>query len=197
MRAYTIYFEVVVLYDPKVHHRRSIRLKGYDYSQGGYYYITICTNHHKTMFGTVINEVMINNDAGKMILFWWNELESKFSNIALHERIAMPNHFHGIIQIVDISAVGADRRVCPSVSSHQAEGAHAGAPLHSVMQWFKTMTTNAYITGVKHQRWASFDTRLWQRNYYEHIIRTEKSYAYIAEYIRTNPQHWLDDKYNE
>ncbi len=85
--------------------------------------------------------------------------------------------------------VGADLRVCPD------KGAHIGAPLHEIVQWFKIMTTNAYLRGIKNSGWAPFDGRLWQRNYYEHIIRNEPAYLKIAEYIQTNPLKWLDDTY--
>ena len=114
----------------------------------------------------------------------------------------MPNHFHCIIE-----NVGADLRVCPNdldVSKMDASetdksvseilGEHAGSPLHRVMGWFKTMTTNEYIRGVKTLGWKPFDGKLWQRNYYEHIIRNERSYETISNYIIENPAKWDQDK---
>jgi len=74
-------------------------------------------------------------------------------------------------------------------------GEHTGSPLHRVIQWFKTMTTNEYIRGVKNFGWEPFHRKLWQRNYYEHIIRDEKSYWEISEYILNNPVKWMEDKY--
>ena len=74
-------------------------------------------------------------------------------------------------------------------------GEHAGSPLRNVIQWFKTMTTNYYIRGVKQNNWTPFDKKLWQRNYYEHIIRDEQSYQIISEYIINNPKKWADDKF--
>ncbi len=115
----------------------------------------------------------------------------------------MPNHFHGILQIINTNTVGADLRVCPDNGDehengeHIEKGEHAGPPLHGMMQWFKTMSTNEYIRNVKNNNWTPFDKKLWQRNYYEHIIRNEKSYLQISEYIRTNPLRWQDDKYYE
>jgi REP element-mobilizing transposase RayT len=73
-------------------------------------------------------------------------------------------------------------------------GEHIGSPLHRVVQWFKTMTTNEYIRGVKTLEWQPFDKRLWQRNYYEHIIRNNRSYQYIANYIENNSENWQQDK---
>jgi putative transposase len=96
-------------YNPEIHHRRSIRLKGYDYSQQGAYFITICTHNRECLFGKIVNGAMVLNDAGKMVEKWWYELNTKFPNIEPDAHITMPNHFHGIIIIV-----GADLRVCPN-----------------------------------------------------------------------------------
>jgi putative transposase len=102
-------------YNPEIHHRRSIRLKGYDYSQAGLYFITICTQDKLHLFGEITNDEMILNDAGITIEKWWNKLKNKFPNIELDEFVVMPNHFHGIIQINNTNPipVGADLRVCP------------------------------------------------------------------------------------
>jgi len=193
--------------------RKSIRLKGYDYSQEGFYFITICVNYKLCLFGEIENGDMILNSAGKMVDEWYYELENKFKNIKCHEKIIMPNHFHCIIQIV-----GADLCVCPNVNIqddfkfkgvHQIDnginpiiqgvhrinkGVHIGTPLPSVIQWFKTMTTNSYIKGVNHNGWERFNKKLWQRNYWEHIIRNEKEYQNIADYIIDNPNRWDSDK---
>ena len=167
-------------YNPEIHHRRSIRLKGYDYSQAGLYFITICTQDKLHLFGEITNDEMILNDAGITIEKWWNKLKNKFPNIELDEFIVMPNHFHGIIQINNTNPipVGADLRVCHDntgeldVGEH-IKGEHTGSPLHTMIQWFKTMSTNEYIRNVKNNNWTPFNKKLWQRNYYEHIIRNE------------------------
>jgi len=203
-------------YNPDIHHRHSIRLKGYDYSQAGLYFVTICTQNHLCLFGKIKNGEIILNDAGIMIDKWWNELKHKYRNIKLHEQIIMPNHFHSIIQIInETDSVGADLRVCPDdtwqtsktgqshriaptgkeKSGERASGEHIGSPLHAMIQWFKSMTTNEYIRGVKNNDWPRFNKKLWQRNYYEHIIRNEKSCCQILEYVQTNPVKWQDDKY--
>ena len=97
----------------------------------------------------------------------------------------MPNHFHGIIAIV-----GADPRVCPDL------GAHMGAPLHNIVQWFKTVTTNEYLRFIKQQDTNRLGSKLWQRNYYEHIIRNETGLHGIRDYIVMNPGNWADDPEN-
>ena len=87
-------------YNPNIHHRKSIRLKGYDYSQAGLYFVTICCKNREYMFGNVKNGKMILNDAGKMVENEWLKLPKRFQNIELHEYTVMPNHFHSILEIV-------------------------------------------------------------------------------------------------
>ena len=192
-------------YNPDIHHRKSIRLKGYDYAQAGLYFITLCTQNRECLFGEIINGVMVNNNAGTMIEKWYFKLENKYPNIKCHEMIVMPNHFHCIVQNVGpVDPVGADLRVCPDVCPDDLtetdklgtdfRDEHIGSPLHRVVQWFKTMTTNEYIRGVKTLNWQPFNGKLWQRNYYEHIIRNEQSLHNISEYIINNPQNWDKDK---
>jgi REP element-mobilizing transposase RayT len=216
--------------NPAIHHRRSIRLKGYDYSQAGLYFVTICVQNRQCLFGKITDGEMALNDAGKMIEKWCVELSHKFPDIMLDTYITMPNHFHAIIvnngaspvapvapiaPVAPVAPVGANLRVRPNVCPDAApdiqgehndiqgehirgehiQGEHAGSPLHAVVQWFKTMTTNEYIRGVKTLGWQPFDKKLWQRNYYEHIIRNDNSYQNIADYIVHNPAKWQSDKF--
>lgn len=198
-------------FDPDMHHRRSIRLKDYDYSMRGLYFVTICTHDHIPRFGQVVDGVMCLNPAGQIVERLYKECEHRFENLRCLDYVVMPNHFHCIFQIVSngyppvgsgfarpnehqqVSPVGADLRVCPKTSASSL-GGHAGPPLHRIVQWFKTMTTNEYIRGVKAGSFPPFHIRLWQRNYYEHIIRSQHSYDEIVEYIRNNPKQWYNDK---
>jgi len=179
------------------HQRKSIRLKGYDYAQAGAYFITICTQHRAHLFGEIVDGVMRLNDAGHMIEQWYGELANKFPDIECGEYIVMPNHFHAVVTIV-----GADLCVCPPDNPCDiGKGAHVGAPLRgadipSVVQWFKTMTTNAYIRGVKQAGWLRFNQKLWQRNYWEHIIRNEQEFERISRYICNNPAQWQHEQLN-
>ncbi len=154
--------------------RRSIRMQGYDYSEPGYYFVTICTNEREDRFGEIINGKMVHNNAGVMVNRWWNKLSGKFHTVRLDENIVMPNHFHGIIQIV-----GADPCVGPMnpfthitytgpkhMGGHTGPkhmGGHTGPPLQVIIQWFKTMVTNEYIRNVKQNGWPMFNKRLFQR----------------------------------
>lgn len=131
---------------------------------------------------------MLLNDAGQMIGRWWNELKNKYPNIEIDKYVAMPNHCHGIISVNEtgehtgspLQSASADKFVCPSISK--------------MIQWFKTMTTNEYTQNVKQNHWKPFDGKLWQRNYYEEIIRDETSLQRIREYIINNPAQWQQDK---
>jgi len=197
-------------------HRRSIRLKDWDYSRAGMYFVTICTQDRSCLFGDMVDGGMRLNDVARMIEKWWLKLNHKFPTVQTDQFVVMPNHIHGIITIV-----GADLRVCPPVlrvcpdddqcntgkhigvpqqthetGAHTDEGTHVGVPLPRVVQWFKTMTTNEYIRGVKQFGWPRFDGRLWQRNYYEHIIRDDDELNLVREYIVNNPLQWELDREN-
>lgn len=191
-------------YNPKIHHRRSIRLQGYDYSRAGAYFVTICTPNRECLFGEIVPGEMRLNEAGRMVWHWYNELENKFPDIQCDECVCMPNHIHFIVV-----NVGADLRVRPSVpdlrvrpgvspprnvASPRKEGEHIGSPLRSIVQWFKTMSTNEYIRGVKQSGWRPFPGKLWQRNYWEHIVRNDQDLNGLREYIRNNPARWELDK---
>ena len=213
-------------------HRRSIRLKGYDYANSGAYFVTIVTQGRECLFGEIVNAETRLNDAGSAIERWWFELNNKFRTVETDDFVIMPNHFHGIVVIADVGAdlcVGPDSKgahvgvplqgtpqtttrmgtgvgVNPNVHpTHQ--GTHTGVPLQgthtvrpvalpAIVQWFKTMTTNEYLRGVKTSGWAPFQGQLWQRNYYEHIIRDEESLNRIREYILNNPAQWAFDPEN-
>jgi len=158
------------------HYRRSIRLQGYDYSQVGAYFVTVCVQNRKCLLGDILKDEMRLNDAGRMVERWWVELGNKFPSFELDEYVVMPNHFHGIIIIV-----GADLCV---------------RPIPEIVQWFKTMTTNEYIRSVKSLGWIPFNARLWQRNYYERVIRNEEEMCRIRQYIADNPAQWTHDREN-
>lgn len=201
-------------YNPEIHKRRSIRLKGYDYSCQGDYFITICTQNREHFFGKIENNEMVLNKAGEMVNNWWLKTFEKFPEASIDEYIIMPNHFHAIVQIKELAPVGADPRVCPNSyprvcpdfqtdliieTYNKTEQTPSLTPmggsvlLGTIVQWFKTMTTNDYIKNVKQNNWPAFDKKLWQRNYFEHIIRNERSYRFISDYIKNNTGSWEND----
>ena len=152
--------------------KSSPRLKEFNYSQPGMYFVTLSTQNHIPFFGDLINGNTLLNDAGKMVKKYWVDLPDKFPMIFLDEFILMPNHLHGIICIGDQYKNKSD---FPSPS------------LSKVIQWYKTKTTNAYIIGVKKYNWVRFNKHLWQRSFYDHIIQDDKDLYQIREYIHNNP----------
>lgn len=197
-------------YNPKIHHRRSIRLKGYDYSQEGLYFITICVQHRLHLFGDIVGATLVVaqnpnqdssnpdsiisnssmdesgrtqglgrpqgsplrlNTAGMMVENEWLKLPNRFSNVRLHDFQVMPNHFHAILEITE--------------KKDKTVGNIVGA--------FQSIVTVNYIHGVKEEKWAPFPGKLWQRDYWEHIIRNQREYDFISEYIRNNPFAWDKD----
>jgi REP element-mobilizing transposase RayT len=133
------------------------------------------------------------NDAGRMVEHWWLRLAEKFAQVVLDEHITMPNHFHGIIVFVDRRR-GAP--VCTPSCGETDALPKKRVPLGEIVQWFKTMTTNEFIRGVKGLDWPRFERKLWQRDYFEHVIRDEKSLNNIRRYIRANPLMWPYDRDN-
>ncbi len=185
----------------KEFHRHSIRLKEYDYSQEGSYFITICIHERLHLLGNVVNGKMVLNDAGIMVERQWRELINRFVNINLGNYVIMPNHLHGIITIVGAPLVGAQNDGQLNKIANSYKGQPQGiAPTISnkkigdIVGAFKSLTTNDYIYNVKNNYWQPFKFTLWQRNYYEHIIRNEKSYNEISDYIINNPENWQEDK---
>ncbi len=318
------------------HHRRSIRLKGYDYARPGIYFVTICVQNRECLFGNVVQGEMQLNAAGEMVVRWFAQLENKFATVQCDASICMPNHVHFVVHnrgssvdgidvgadlrvcpvsnahqrllqpgrthgsaptgaIDDGTGVGADLRVCPVSNDHQRllqsgrthgsaptgtnddgtgvgadlcvcpvsnahqrllqpgrthgsaptrandDGTGVGAdlrvcpvsnghqrllqpgrthgsaptganddrtgvgadlcvcpvPLSQIVQWFKTMTTNEYIRGIKQKDWPRFSGKLWQRNYWEHIVRDQSEWDRIRDYIHNNPAQWDQDRLND
>jgi putative transposase len=163
--------------------RKSPRFPEYDYSNQGAYFVTVCVQGRQNLLGAICNGEMRLNQAGKAVARWWKELERKFPSIKIDEYfVIMPNHFHGIVFMAEY--VG------------RSKGGHAGPPLQQIIQWFKTMSTNEYVHGVKEHSWQPFKGQLWQRSYYEHVIRNDEALNRIREYIRYNPQRWDLDREN-
>ncbi|MDW8289818.1 MAG: transposase [Armatimonadota bacterium] len=179
--------------------RRSIRLPGYDYSQPGAYFVTICTHERLCLFGEVVNGQMHLSPFGQVVYEEWYRSAQMRREIVLNpdEMVIMPNHLHGIVWIVETATVGADG--CPPIDRRPPHGgAHVRAPLQrrprslsSFIAGFKSATT-ARINAVR----ATPGEPLWQRNYYEHIIRDEARLNRIREYILLNPLRWHLDYEN-
>jgi len=225
-------------YNPEKHHRRSIRLKGYDYAQPGAYFVTICVQGHVCLFGDVVGGDMALNPFGQVAATYWERIPQNFPNVQLGPWVVMPNHVHGIIIITDAPRRGG---AFPNASTNAPDITNAQTPhrqgdtnmagegeaflqppepemvvaearavyqenpdaecndptaanapsgsLGAIIANYKSVTTRR-INKMRHTP----GKRVWQRNYWEHIIRTPKSHARIADYILDNPARWEADQ---
>jgi len=161
----------LMTYQPDKHHRRSIRLKGYDYAQAGAYFVTICTWQHQCLLGEVVDGEMQLNDYGKIAHAHWHNLLQHHQHLELDEFIVMPNHLHGILVLTD-DTTGTKRHGLPEI-----------------LRGFKTFAARR-INKIRHLAGVS----VWQRGYYEHIIRHERALRAIRQYIANNPLSWEKDE---
>lgn len=216
-------------YNPDKHKRRSIRLKGYDYSREGLYFITICCQNRAHYFGEIINEEMQLNEIGEIAQKCWRDIPNHFKNVLLHTFVVMPNHIHGIIEIV--TPVGANQHLPDNEMANQHlpdnEMANQHLPYNETVNQHlphnetanyhlpddnrakdisplrgTSNTIGSIVRGFKIgvTKWVRSNTnihQIWQRNYYEHIIRNEASYFRIHEYIENNPAKWTEDCFHK
>ncbi len=182
-------------YNPQIHHRRSIRLKGYDYSQAGAYFITICCQDMVCRFGKIENGEMLLNEHGAIAYNEWCGLTNRFPNIALDVFQIMPNHIHGVILVGATLAVAQnDLGATVKVAQNDLGATVKVAPtVGDIVGAYKSLVSNRCLNLFKMNNETM--GKLWQRNYYEHIIRNEQSYLNISYYIINNPTNWKDDKF--
>ena len=173
--------------------RQSIRLKNYDYSKSGLYFVTICTENRECLFGDIIDGKMVLNNAGNMIEKMWNKIPERFNVVKLDESQIMPNHVHGIIIIksnnVGVSFMKPEIKITITKSNHHMGLINQTPTLGLIIRYFKSKCTYEI-----HKN--GFNNDLWQRNYYKHVIRREFDLNKIREYINTNPQMWERDRNN-
>jgi REP element-mobilizing transposase RayT len=197
----------MMTYDPKQQHRRSIRAKRYDYATLGAYFVTVCTYQRRSLLGAIRSGIVGLSEIGCMVQKVWNELPSNYEGVETDAFVVMPNHIHGIVVLVGAGPracpkpsvrVGADSHVRPDLAAHvgadshvrpestagegQARGPAPTVPM--VVQRFKSFTTHLH------------GGTLWQRNYFEHIVRGDRDLDHIREYIATNPVRWTLDSEN-
>lgn len=200
-------------------YRKSLRLKEHDYSQVGAYFITVCVHNRECLFGEIVGEDMRLNEAGQMVAAAWDGLSERFPEADLDSSVVMPNHTHGIVVIgrpgpPESNPVFASRNTddvvanlvfAQHVSHRQTDcGQRQALPLRGtlpgtigrIVQAIKSITTNEYIVGVKELGWPRFAGKLWQPNYYEHVIRSEKVLNSVREYVIYNPLRWALDPEN-
>ncbi|KPK87129.1 hypothetical protein AMJ80_12340 [bacterium SM23_31] len=181
---------------PEKHHRRSIRLKEYDYTRPGAYFVTICTHNSECLFGEIRNGTMCLNEYGNIVDIEWRRTGEKRKNIVLDAYVVMPNHFHGILFMIDTRRGIPPRRDCAPTNTendrnYRKFGEMISGSLPAIIRSFKSAATKK-INNLRNER----GTPLWQRNYYEHIIRNDADLQKIREYITNNPLKWELDRYN-
>ena len=169
-----------MIYESDKHRRRTPRLKGYDYSSDGAYFVTICTYNRECTLGDIINGEMRLNEYGNIVKTVWHGLTHHYKYMELDEFVIMPNHIHGIIILQD--AVGAGFKPAPTIKHHG---------LTEIVRGFKTFSSRSI-----NQRHNTPGTHVWQRNYHEHVIRDEADLHRIRKYIVNNPLQWDMDSEN-
>ncbi|MBI5962671.1 MAG: transposase [Chloroflexi bacterium] len=210
-------------FDPKQHHRRSIRLKGYDYAQAGAYYVTIVTWHRECLFGEVVDGEMILSPYGEIVQKWWNEIQNHFPIVETDAFVVMPNHVYGIIVITERRGAVLAPRGNPNLktletpesenkfmeqrkfikeddSINQSISQNQGGETPPL----RAPTLGQIVAYFKYQSTKEMNavsstgviTKFWQRNYYEHIIRNEQGLKNKTDYIEANPMLWDEDDMN-
>lgn len=172
-------------YNPSIHHRRSIRLPEYDYSQAGAYFITLCAHQREYLFGEIVDGEMKLNEFGQIVQSTWHALVNHVARIELDAFVIMPNHIHGIITIVGAGSVRAGSVRAGSEPAPTTDITQKQTPLSEIVRQLKTFSARRINLARN-----TPGEPVWQRNYYEHIIRDEKSYNAISEYILDNPAKW-------
>lgn len=172
-------------YNPDTHHRKSIRLKEYDYSQAGYYFITICTYNKQHLFGKIHDGTVILNECGEIVDDCLKNLSVHFPNIKVDYYCIMPNHIHVII--INDECRGTACRALSESFGNPSKGS-----LPTIIR-----ATKSAISKAINELINTPGNTIWQRNYYEHIIRNEKELFEIRKYIELNPMNWNKDEYFE
>jgi REP element-mobilizing transposase RayT len=177
-------------FDPEKHHRQSIRLRDYNYSQPGYYFLTICTYKKQCWFGEIKNDQMYINQIGKIVANEWLNTPKIRPNFQLDEWVIMPNHLHGIVIINERISGLVDEKIT-LLGARNAPLRQEPNSISSFVAGFKSAVTKQ-INLLRDNR----DIPIWQRNYYESIIRDEQSLLTVQEYILNNPYQWQKDPDN-
>jgi REP element-mobilizing transposase RayT len=204
-------------FDPKKHHRKSIRLKEYDYSQAGAYYVTIVTFQRECLFGEIVNGEMKLSPYGEIVQKWWNEILNHFSNVETGTFVIMPNHVHGIIFITERRGAVLAPRDNPNFNKmespkldneflehNETMKQDVSMKLGGETPPLPTPTLGQIVAYFKYQSTKEMNildnkgvvTKFWQRNYYEHIIRNEQDLKNKTDYIEANPMLWDEDDEN-
>lgn len=179
-----------------INSRHTIRLRGYDYSSDGWYFVTVCTQNREDILGKISDGCMSLNEFGKMVKDTIDD-SFKYKDVFIDTYCLMPNHIHMILVIVGAGLCASPTNMDSDLSgsTHAPVGStqRSTTTLGEYVKRFKTKTTFVYTENVKKNNWTPFNRRVWQRNYYERIIRNEKELNQIRQYIHDNPMNWEKD----
>jgi len=181
-----------MVFDPYINNRRSIRLKGYDYSRAGAYFVTVCVKDREHLLGKIIDGNMVRNPAGEMVSKIWMQIPENYPEFEIDSFVVMPNHFHGIIIKSDVG-VGL-----PNPNMYKSIWIKGGGtpPLQKQLTLSKIIAYFKYVSTKEiNSMQETPGKKLWQRNYYEHIIRNKHELNAYRHYIQDNPENWEEDDY--
>jgi len=160
----------------------SIRLPNYDYTSPGYYFVTICADNRNNYFGSIEDGVMQLSEFGKIAEFCWVEIPNHFKHAVLDEYIIMPNHIHAILILMD-------RKENSSGQAQEAFGKPVVGSLGTILRSYKSA-----VTKMIHEKDIDSPKKIWQKGYYDRILRSEKGLFNVRRYINHNPKNWIKDK---
>ena len=175
-------------YNPNIHRRRSIRLKDYDYTQPGIYFITICTEKRVCLFGEVVAGRMCLSRYGEIVWEEWLNTETRRPNVITDAFVVMPNHGHGSIGIHDAEPCRGMARHAPTTARQ------FGKPIPNSLPTIIGSFKSAVTKGINRRR-GTTGTSVWQRGYYERIVRNEHALNHVRQYIEENPLRWHYDHF--
>lgn len=182
-------------YNPKIHNRKRLRMKGHDYSWQGLYFVTICCQDKIHRFGEVVNGEMILNEYGRIAHDEWEKLVDRFPNMQMDEFQIMPNHVHGIVVLKDMNEISdnAGAGLAPAPNDEEiGASARDACSLSDIIGAYKSLVANRCLEIYKEKN--EIMGKLWQRSYHDVIIRDEQGYHNISNYIIKNPENWERDK---
>jgi REP element-mobilizing transposase RayT len=174
------------MHNQNIQNRKAMRLKNYDYNQSGAYFITICIQQRECLLGNITNGMIQLNEYGEIVNKIWSELPNHFQSIDIDAAVIMPNHFHGIV-------INFDRNISTQNSTIYKQEPplfyQKKTKLGKIIAYFKYQTTR-----LINQKRAMEGVKVWQRNYYDHIIRSQESLEILRKYIIENPLLWTTDQ---
>ena len=178
------------------HPRRSLRLRAYDYAQVGAYFVTVCAYDRRCLFGDIVDGAMRLNDVGWVVETCWEAIPDHFPHAGLDAYIVMPNHIHGIVLITAAAKTVGAKNLSPLPGASRSQKSPPPSSFQTPTRTLGSIV-RGFKTGVTKRVRKNMDVHhVWQRNYYDHVIRNEADLQRIRQYIADNPARWAEDREN-